>query len=144
MSFHSDLMTNLISDLETALSLSSGDVYEGTEAERVKRTGLSVLIEPVGADNAGKGSGNEDRLHRYNLHVRYRNRKTESGTGGSNASTVKGHLETLVDRYGGTRAITTPSNLIALGATEGPIEEDPDDKLTTVGIVELLAWEAAA
>lgn len=140
MSFYSDMTAALLTDAETALSLDAGDAYAGREPQRVDLD-VEVWLEPGPADRGGSGA-HRLKAHGWRVHVRVLAVREADQTGASQVSTVKGHLETLVDRWNGSRALVgTVSSLAVMTAREDTIDESPDQHGKIDGVVALTAWE---
>ncbi len=142
MSFHDDLVLQLRADLAQALSVPAIAVYAGREPQKVTRQGLEVWILPLQTEQRGRGGGDQVKVHPYELHVRLKARREGDKTGAAQLDTVRQALETLRQRYDGTRpfASALPS-LIAVQVEEASLDDDAGDDDLLDGALLLRALE---
>ena len=142
MSFHDDLVLQLRADMAQALSIPAAAVYGGREPQKVTRQGLEVWILPLQTEQRGRGGGDQVKIHPYELHVRLKARREGDKTGAIQLDTVRQALETLRERYDGTRpfASALPS-LIAVQVEEASLDDDAGDDDLLDGALLLRALE---
>lgn len=124
MSFRGDFTTALLSDVESKLSLNSGDAYAGHVDRKEARFGSpEVRVEYLGHLDGRRAS----KLHRFALHLTLRDQPTNRRTFASMLSELEGHAETLVDAYNGAAPFvsTVTTVLTAKASVDEP--EIPQD-----------------
>lgn len=131
MAFSDTFLTQLATDLETALSLPTAAIYRGRRPQRVRRAEKEVWLEPldVGNENAGLGGVRE---HRVRVHVRLTEGADEGNrTGAAKQTSVRTDLEAVEARYNGVRRFYSAlSDMVVLTAEiDRPDAPDEDDKV---------------
>jgi hypothetical protein len=128
VSFHEDLLLQLRADLAQALSVPAAAVYVGREPQKITRQGLEVWIHALQTEQRGRGGGDQVKLHPYELHVRLKTRREGDKTGVSQLDTVRRALESLRERYDGTRPfVAALPALIAVQVEEASLDDDAGD-----------------
>lgn len=143
MSFHSDVIATLRSDVETALGLGAGAAYSGRRPQSVQRD-TEVWVERLSSVDVARGTGNEQKEHRYTLHVFVKNLQGPDGAGDALLTAVEAHMRTLVARYHGARPaalLSAASSLVSCKAIEGVVDADPSEQIVE-GTVDLHLYEA--
>lgn len=146
MSFHSDLMLQLRADIATALSgIGADQVYAGRRSQKTPSEAGEVWIEAQPAENRARGGGNADQVHVYRVHRRVKEGADSQQIGDGQLDTLKADLETLRQRWNGTRPfVGALPNLVAMQVGEASVDEDPDDLGLLDGYLELRVLEKAS
>jgi len=128
VSFRSDFLVQLRADLAQVLSIPAAAVYPGRAPQKVSRVGLEVWIQSHEDESHAQGGGSQVRVHPFAIHLRLKSRRESNLTGAAQLTQVHELLETLHQRYAGTRpfALALP-DLIAIEVEEGSVDEDPED-----------------
>lgn len=123
--FHDDFTLQLRADLAVALGLPSAAVYLGLDPQKVTRPGFEVWIRPGAAELGGCL-----RVHRYEIHVRFKSRREGDHTGAVQASTVIRALGVISERYEGARPfVRAVPSIVAIEVGEHAIGQDRDEDL---------------
>lgn len=142
MAFMDTFLTQLATDLETALSLSSSAIYRGRRPQAVSRAEKEVWLEPLETGNESHGLGGVLE-HRVRAHVRLTEGADEGNrTGAAKATSVRSDLETLEARYNGVRRFYSAlPDLVMLSAEIDRPDGNPDERKTLDGSVLVRALE---
>lgn len=137
------LLADLATDVVTAAVVaSSSHVYQGRRPRDAQHMGAGeVWLEPLGQLNEQAGLAGV-RVHQVRVHVRQRATPEGPNTGASNLTTVRGHLDTLVERWNGKRPFYTNVPEVAYLAAELDRPDDnPSEPETLDGSLLLSAAE---
>ena len=137
------LLTDLAADVVTAAVVpSASHVYQGRRARDAQLMGnCEVWLEPLGQVGEQAGLAGV-RTHQVRVHVRQRATPEGPNTGAANATTVRGHLDTLVERWHGKRPFYTNVPEVAYLAAElDRPDENPSDAEVLDGSLLLSAAE---
>lgn len=131
MAFMDTFLTQLATDLETALTLPTAAIYRGRRPQVTSRSEKEAWLEPLETGNESQGLGGVLE-HRVRIHVRVREGADEGNrTGAAKLTTVRADLETLEARYNGVRRFYSAlTDLVILTAEIDRPDADPTaDKL---------------
>lgn len=128
MAFSDTFLTQLATDLETALSLPTAAIYRGRRPQRVARSEKEVWLEPLDVGNENNGLGGV-REHRVRVHVRLAEGADEGNrTGAAKQTSVRTDLETVEARYNGVRRFYSAlTDLVCLSAEIDRPDDNPDE-----------------
>lgn len=127
MTFHSDIIAALETDIATATGLLATQVYFG-KSERAPHANEEVWIRQDAARDAALGGPHQDIRERYTLNVRVRNRSNSDHSYLTAKNRADVLAEDLRSQYAGTRVagITTASTEHLGSVAEiGTTDDDP-------------------
>ena len=141
MSFNDEFMTELSSDLASALGLPADAVYVGRQPRKVTRQGLEVWIRPGGTEPVGRGL----TFHTYDVHLRLKTKREGDLTGADQLEVIRAALDGLRERLDGRRPFAQKvPTLIATQADEQSADEDEDDQDVLTAVLRVRALEGIA
>lgn len=127
MTFHSDIISALETDVATAAVLASTQVYFG-KSERSPHANEEVWIRQDAARDAAQGGPHQDIRERYTLNVRVRNRGNSDHSYVTAVNRADVLARRLYLRYRGTRQsglISAEPEFMGSTAEMGTTDDDP-------------------
>lgn len=139
MSFHSDIISALRTEIATATGLTNSAtstltrIYVGRQPRIPAPAGAEVWIKQESSISAALGAGHQDKRHRYTLAVRVKNLTGAAHTDEELVTTADTHADALEQHFNnvpGQRAaglIAASSDFIACKADHTTTDDDPNE-----------------